>query len=119
MTEPLATDSDPTASPDRESAAVTAAADASIALPADLDIEQAAALKALLAPHLDRPEPVTLDAREVSRIHTAAVQLFCMFCSDRRSAGRETRWSTPSPALRSAAALLGVTTLLQLSREHA
>lgn len=102
-----------------EPAAASATAEPTLRLPADLDIEQAAALKALLTPHLAEPTPVTLDASDVARIHTAAMQLFCMFCSDRRSAGRETRWATPSPALRSAAALLGVTTLLQLSREHA
>jgi len=98
-------------------AAVVAAT--TVVLPAELDIEQASALKSLLAPHLEQAEAVTLGASDVARIHTAAMQLFCLFCSDRRSAGRETRWATPSPALRSAAALLGVTTLLQLSRENA
>jgi len=90
-----------------------------MSLPADLGIESASALYQQLMEHVDDEAPVTLDAQDVARIHTAALQLFCMFCQDRRSAGRDTRWNHPSEALRSAAALLGVTTLLQLAREPA
>ena len=88
-----------------------------VKLPAEVGIEQAASWRTRLLEHVDDQNPVTLDGRDVSQIHTAAVQLFCMFCNDRRSAGRDTRWSHPSAALRSAAALLGVTTLLQMARE--
>lgn len=105
---------------DRTSAlAATSAADAVIALPAELGIEQAAGLRAQLAPRLEENAPVVLDGADVQRIHTAAMQLFCLFCSDRRRAGRDTHWRRPSPALRSAAALLGITTLLQIARETA
>jgi ABC-type transporter Mla MlaB component len=90
-----------------------------MSLPADLGIESASVLHQQLMEHVDDEAPVTLDAQDVARIHTAALQLFCMFCQDRRSAGRDTRWNHPSEALRSAAALLGVTTLLQLAREPA
>lgn len=90
-----------------------------LSLPADLGIESAASLYQQLIEHVDDEAPVVLDAQDVARIHTAALQLFCMFCQDRRSAGRDTRWNHPSEALRSAAALLGVTTLLQLAREQA
>lgn len=90
-----------------------------MSLPADLGIESAGELYRQLMEHVDDEAPVTLDAQDVARIHTAALQLFCMFCQDRRSAGRDTRWNHPSEALRSAAALLGVTTLLQLAREPA
>jgi len=92
---------------------------AAMSLPADLGIESAGDIYRQLLDHVDDEAPVVLDAQDVSRIHTAALQLFCMFCQDRRSAGRETRWNHPSDALRSAAALLGVTTLLQLAREQA
>lgn len=90
-----------------------------MSLPADLGIESASVLYQQLMEHVDDEAPVILDAQDVARIHTAALQLFCMFCQDRRSAGRDTRWNHPSEALRSAAALLGVTTLLQLAREQA
>lgn len=92
---------------------------ATVKLPAEVGIEQAAAWRETLLQHVNDNEPVTLDARDVTQVHTAALQLFCMFCHDRRTAGRDTRWHQPSQALRSAAALLGVTTLLQIAREKA
>lgn len=88
-----------------------------IRLPADLGIEHASALQETLLAQSGSAKPVTLDASDIQRIHTAALQLFCMFCSDRRRAGRETHWREPSAALRSAAALLGATTLLALGQE--
>ncbi len=88
-------------------------------LPAELGIENASDTYGQLLSHVDDEQPVVLDAADVARVHTAALQLFCMFCQDRRNVGRETRWSHPSEALKSAAALLGVTTLLQLAREQA
>ena len=91
--------------------------DDTIPLPAELGIEQAASWRTRLLRAVDSPGTVTLDARDVSQVHTAALQLFCMFCHDRRTAGRDTRWKEPSAALRSAAALLGVTTLLQLAQK--
>jgi ABC-type transporter Mla MlaB component len=91
----------------------------SVSLPADLGIDVAASLYRDLLAQVDNPGVVTLEAQDVARIHTAALQLFCMFCQDRRSAGRETHWRQPTEALRSAAALLGVTTLLQLARQEA
>lgn len=86
-------------------------------LPAELGIEQAESLKAELCAALADDEPVAIDARDLQRIHTAALQLFCLFCRDRRNAGRRVEWQQPSAALRSAAAMLGMTTLLLLSRE--
>ncbi|HEX4871001.1 MAG TPA: STAS domain-containing protein [Nevskiaceae bacterium] len=88
-----------------------------LSLPAELGMAQLMELQDQLNQSLEAEGPVTLDAHEVARIHTAALQLFCLFCRDRRATGRATRWQDPSPALKSAAALLGMTTLLQLSRE--
>lgn len=88
-------------------------------LPAELGIENASETYEQLLSHVDDDRTVVLDASDVARVHTAALQLFCMFCQDRRNTGRETRWSKPSTSLKSAAALLGVTTLLQLAREKA
>lgn len=89
---------------------------ASIPLPPELGIEQADSLRETLMARVHDTETVELNASELQRIHTAALQLFCMFCRDRRTAGRETRWHEPSPVLRSAAALLGATTLLSLGK---
>ena len=95
----------------------SAVATAVIHLPADVGIDAASDLHRELVAHVDDPTPVVLDAGEVARIHTAALQLFCLFCRDRRAAGRRTDWRAPSNAMRAAAALLGVTTLLNMSRE--
>lgn len=95
----------------------SAVASAVIALPAELGIDAAAELHRELLSHVDDPQPVVLDAAEVARIHTAALQLFCLFCSDRRAQGYRTDWRAPSNAMRAAAALLGVTTLLHMSQD--
>lgn len=95
----------------------SAYASAVIRLPAELGIEAATELHRELVAHVEDPAPVVLEAEEVARIHTAALQLFCLFCRDRRDQGRVTDWRAPSNALRAAAALLGVTTLLNMSQE--
>lgn len=87
-----------------------------ISLGADLGIEQAPALQAELAAVLQQREPVQIDGAEVRRVHAAAMQLFCLFCRDRREAGRAVEFLKPSESLRQAAALLGASTLLQISR---
>lgn len=96
---------------------VSAYASAVIRLPAEIGIEAASELHRELIAHIEEPAPVVLEASEVAHIHSAALQLFCLFCSDRRERGWQTDWHAPSNALRSAAALLGVTTLLNLARE--
>lgn len=88
-----------------------------IRLPAELGIDSASDLHRELVSHVEDAAPVVLDASDVARIHTAALQLFCLFCRDRRSGGRETHWQSPSIALKSAAALLGVSTLMNLAQE--
>jgi anti-anti-sigma regulatory factor len=84
-------------------------------LGADLGIERAAELKQALRRLLPEPSRVALDASEVERVHTAALQLFCLFCRDRRAEGREVEFVRPSPTLRSAAVLLGASTLLRIA----
>jgi anti-anti-sigma regulatory factor len=88
-----------------------------VKLPAELGIEQAGSLRETLMKNLNDVRTVTLDATDIQRIHAAALQLFCMFCKDRRAAGRDVSWREPSLALRGAATLLGATTLLSLGQE--
>ncbi|WP_428312362.1 STAS domain-containing protein [Hydrocarboniphaga sp.] len=90
-----------------------------ISLGADLGIELAPALQAELAQRLEQREPVQINASEVRRVHTAALQLFCLFCRDRREAGRAVEFLMPSESLRQAASLLGASTLLQISQQAA
>lgn len=96
----------------------TATANAVIKLDANLGIEQAAALHETLKQRVDDADLVQFDASELQRIHTAALQLFCLFCRDRRRAGHSVEFLRPSESLRNAAALLGATTLLQLAKAH-
>jgi ABC-type transporter Mla MlaB component len=92
---------------------------ATIKLPAELGIEGASDLHRELVAHVDDTVPVVLDAADVSRIHTAALQLFCLFLRDRQNGGRETHWQAPSIALKNAAVLLGVARMLNLGQEAA
>lgn len=100
----------------RRPAASRARRGEAIALRAELGIDSVAALKEQLGRVLNQPAKVVLDAAEVTRVHTAALQLFCLFCRDRRAESREVEFARPSPALLSAAALLGASTLLQLAK---
>ncbi|HVT34526.1 MAG TPA: STAS domain-containing protein [Nevskiaceae bacterium] len=88
-----------------------------IRLPAELAIEDAAALREQLLTHVDDETPVTLEAADITRIHTAALQQLYLFCRDRRAAGRSVHWSRVSPALKSAADLAGVTRMLAPGQE--
>ena len=103
--------------PDSPSSAASTSAPAVIRLPAELGIEAASELHRELVAHVEDPAPVVIEAEDVTRIHTAALQLFCLFCRDRRAQGYRTDWRAPSNAMRAAAALLGVTTLLNMSQE--
>ncbi|MEQ1439307.1 STAS domain-containing protein [Fontimonas sp. SYSU GA230001] len=86
-----------------------------IRLAAELGMDGMRDLHAQLLGCWESAGTVTLEAAEVQRVHGAALQLFCSFFRDRGRAGRETRWHQPTDALRSAAALLGLTELIQLA----
>jgi ABC-type transporter Mla MlaB component len=90
-----------------------------IHLGSQLGIEDAAGLHQQLVAAVDDPRPVVLEGRDIRDIHTAALELFCLFCRDRRAAGRVTRWQEPSEALRNAATLLGLTALMSLAQQGA
>jgi ABC-type transporter Mla MlaB component len=92
------------------------AATADVRLPQQLVIDSIADLRSQLEPLLDRPGRVVLDGAEVERVHTAAMQLFCLFCRDRSASGREVEFARPSAALRSAAGLLGAASLLHIAQ---
>ncbi len=88
---------------------------APLKLPADLGIEDIASLSEMLATRLRSDALVTLDASGVTRVHTAALQLLCMFCLGRKKAGRPTQWRSPSAALRQAVTTTALNPLLQLA----
>jgi ABC-type transporter Mla MlaB component len=72
-------------------------------------------LKVALLSHLDTPECVSLDAANVERIDTAALQLLCAFVRDRQARGLKVQWQGTSTALQEAADLLDLRTHLSLN----
>jgi ABC-type transporter Mla MlaB component len=85
-----------------------------VALGQDLGIETSTELKQQLAAHLEHEGLLRVDASQVGRIHTAAMQLLCAFVEARRKAGHATGFDGCTDTFRDAARLLGVTQALGL-----
>ena len=68
--------------------------------------------------HREQAGELTLDASQVARIHTAAVQVLCAFVQARREAGLGTGFHGCTATFRDAARLLGVTQALGLDVTH-
>jgi anti-anti-sigma regulatory factor len=84
----------------------------------DLGIETSTELKNRLAPLVAQVGELTLDASQVGRVHTAAVQVLCAFVHARREAGLDTGFHGCTATFRDAARLLGVTQALGLDVPH-
>jgi ABC-type transporter Mla MlaB component len=89
------------------------------ALGADCTIEHAPALHKRLAKVLANRACVTLDLGEVRRCDTAGLQVLVAFVRERREAGREVELKDAPDSIRSAAKLLGLTTVLGLAAPEA
>lgn len=85
-----------------------------LTIPADAGISSAKALRAMLAEHINDPQPVAIDAGSVTRISTASVQLLLAFVHCRNGAHRSTHWLAVSPALVESATWLGLAERLHL-----
>ena len=77
-----------------------------------LDILGARALYGCLSGVLAEGKSVELDAGQVERVDTAALQLLAAFCRAVREAGVSLRWRNASGPLCEAAALLGLSEIL-------
>ena len=77
-------------------------------------VAEAASLKERLAPLLQTPLPVTLDINALQRIDTAGLQVITAFVRERAARGLAIEWQGTAPVLRTAAGLLGLTSLLKL-----
>ncbi|MGE0583095.1 MAG: lipid asymmetry maintenance protein MlaB [Steroidobacteraceae bacterium] len=86
---------------------------ASIALPANCSIRDAAQLKAALLELLPQAA-VTIDAGAVERIDTSGMQLLATFTRDRAANGFGTEWCGVKETLHDAATILGLAGLLGL-----
>ncbi len=85
-----------------------------VALAQDLGIESTSELKQHLAPHLQHAGELRVDASQVGRVHTAAIQVLCAFVLARRQAGHGTVFADATDTFRDAARLLGVLQTLGL-----
>ena len=101
----------------KPAAVAEVAAAAAIQLDADLGIDTTSSLREQLAGRIDDAAPVVFDAAAVQRIHASTLQLFLMFCRDRRAAGLATVWRNPSSILQAAANTVGLASTLQLARD--
>ena len=89
-----------------------------VELGTDLGIETTTELKSRLEPYLAQEGLLTVDASQVGRIHTAAVQVLCAFVLARREAGLATGFDGCTPPFLDAARLLGVSQALGLAVPH-
>ena len=101
----------------KPAADVPVIASAAWTLDADLGIDHTASLREQLARRIEDAEPVVFEAGDVQRIHASTLQLFLMFCRDRRAAGRSTVWRNPSTSLQAAAKTVGLASTLELARD--
>jgi len=87
---------------------------ASITLPAECTLRDAAALQALLVSTVSPTDSVIVDGGAVKRIDTAALQLLVAFAHREQAAGRRVRWHAASTELHKASTTLGLAAVLQL-----
>lgn len=90
-----------------------------LALQPDIGIERVGELQEALLPHLDDAEPLALVGDQVTRVHTAGLQLLHAFVRERAARGGSTRVTAASPALTSAARQLALLASLGLESPQA
>ena len=87
-----------------------------ILLDQSLDIAGASQLQQLLIHVLQANAPVALDASNVTRVDTAALQVLTAFFKDAEAANVAVKWQKASDYLVNAAGLLGLVPSLHLTR---
>jgi len=83
-------------------------AESTLKLPEELSIANVAEWKSKLSSLLHESSPLTLDAEELSRVDTAAIQLLAAFTVKVQGSDMELHWSNPSEALKKTAQQLGM-----------
>ena len=79
-----------------------------------LDIAGAGRLREQLMHALSEKQPVVIDAANVERVDTAALQVLTAFFKDAGAQNQEISWKEPAQVLTNAAQLLGLHDSLQL-----
>lgn len=82
-----------------------------------LDISSAEELKASFLMALENKMPVRVDARNVDRVDTTALQLMGAFVQDAKAQAQSVQWQQASEALQQSATLLGLQDLLAFGEE--
>jgi anti-anti-sigma regulatory factor len=77
-------------------------------------VRDSIALKSALLDLVAERQPVTIDARAVERIDTAALQVLCAFTRDRRAAGGQVIWAGGTDNFCEAIRLLGLQKLIDV-----
>ena len=85
-----------------------------LALPDELSIANALEWKKRLSDLLQKEPPLSLNAAELSRVDTAAIQLLAAFVIEVKSSNIEFSWVEPSEMLKSTAQRLGMSEYLAL-----
>ena len=85
-----------------------------VTLAAACTLREAEQLKATLLACLEQSGNVGIDAGQVLRVDTAALQIFVAFARDLTESGRRFQWLSASNELRAAARALGLAALLRL-----
>jgi len=85
-----------------------------ITLGSDLRVGRATELFDMLAAAVDTPGTLAIDAAQVSKIDAAGLQSLTAAVVRLRTAGTRWRWHNESPALVSAAKMLGLDEVLEL-----
>lgn len=83
-----------------------------VVLGATMEISMAQDLYRQLTPRLDQSNTLVIDASQVQRVDTAALQTLAYFCRCARERGIPCQWRAVSPALQQAAQSLGLTRFL-------
>lgn len=83
-------------------------------LPEEISIANVAEWKGKLANFMHEPSPLILDAEDLSRVDTSAIQLFAAFAKKVQNSDKVLQWQLPSNALKNTAQQLGMSRVLGL-----
>ncbi len=85
-----------------------------LTLPEEISIANVSEWKTKLGDFLDEASPQALDAEELARVDTAALQLFVAFMRSAKNKEKSCNWKNPSNSLLNTADQLGLKEVLAL-----
>lgn len=90
-------------------------ADSHLKLPDEISITNISEWKSKLTVFLEQTPPLTLDASELVRVDTAAIQMFAAFAIKAKTAEIDFVWENPSDTFKTTAKQLGMSDYLTLA----